>query len=68
MIELAKKPNDYILYKRTDGELELCVLDKAGVFEIHHQLTSGEKYSYESHGEQILGLLAQKVRDEQFID
>lgn len=65
MIEIARNPGDYILYRRLDGEFVLSVLDASGIFEFEYVLNSGEKYSYESHGSQMLGLLAQKVRDEQ---
>lgn len=65
MIEIARNPDDYILYRRIDGELLLVVQDSAGIFEFEYVLNSGEKYSYESHGDQMLGLLAQRVRDEE---
>ena len=65
MIEIARNPNDYILYRRIDGELVMTVTDASGIFEIDYVLSSGEKYSYESHGNQMLGLLAQKFRDSQ---
>ncbi|RZJ66504.1 MAG: hypothetical protein EOO50_09780 [Flavobacterium sp.] len=65
MIEIARNPNDYILYRRLDRELVLIVQDSAGIFEFEYILNSGEKYSFESHGDQMLGLLAQRVRDEE---
>lgn len=68
MIELDKKPGDYILYKDENGRLILLVLDTLGVFEIEYELTSGEKYSYESHGSQILPLISRRVRDEKYIE
>lgn len=65
MIEIARNEDDYILYRRLDGELLLLVSDSAGIFEFEYVLNSGEKYSFESHGVQMLGLLAQRVRDEE---
>ncbi|RZJ69935.1 hypothetical protein [Flavobacterium sp.] len=68
MIELHKKSGDYILYKDEDQRLILMVLDTLGVFEIEYVLNSGECYSYESHGEQILPLISRRVRDEKYIE
>lgn len=68
MIELEKKQGDYTLYRDEDGRLILVVLDTLGIFEIEYELTSGEKYSYESHGSQILPLISRRVRDEKYIE
>ena len=68
MIEIEKSPGDYILYKDTHGQLLLVVFDASGIFETEHKLNSGETYSYESHGSQILPLIARRVRDQKEIE
>ncbi len=68
MIELQKLSGDYTLYRDDEGRMILLVLDTLGVFEIEYELTSGERYSYESHGAQILPLISRRVRDEKYIE
>jgi len=68
MIELERKAGDYVLYKAQGGRLILLVLDTLGVFEIEYEMTSGEIYSYQSHGDQILPLISRRVRDEKYIE